>query len=352
MSEKGIKVLILSHPLSLFHYLYHRNLKRLKLYFNLDRKGENLYSYTPFSIFPLTDRLNMGTLGIYFSIWSIVPSLKSMLTKWGFNKVDVLWITNHNLYYVSKFISYSAIVSRITDDPDAWLRTNRTIKKFLDMSINHSDLVLTTAFSLKSRYMNMNSNTFCIPNGVDFQHFSTVNSEIPKEKYQYSDKPWVIYIGAIHSWFDVELLVRVAQQLPYLNFILIGPVSINIDIFKTLSNIKILGPRPYSDLPSYLKFARVGIIPFRDTKLVKSVSPIKMIEYLAAGLPVVSTPMPEALQLAPPIKFAHNSMEFADAIRSYLICPPPKEELQIYACRHSWENRYNEIYKLIENILN
>ena len=79
------------------------------------------------------------------------------------------------------------------------------------------------------------------------------------------------------------------------HFVLIGDADSSIDLsrYRAMPNMHFLGRKPYSDLPAYCQHFDVGLIPFKVNELTYAVNPIKLREYLSAGLPVVSTPMPE-----------------------------------------------------------
>ncbi len=83
---------------------------------------------------------------------------------------------------------------------------------------------------------------------------------------------------------------------------LIGDSAVDLSLYRTVPNMHFLGRRPYADLPAYCKGLDVGLIPFKINDLTRAVNPIKLREYLAAGLPVVSTPLPEVLLYTQVIK--------------------------------------------------
>ena len=107
------------------------------------------------------------------------------------------------------------------------------------------------------------------------------------------------YVGGIHNWVDVDLIVETAKLLPDAVFVLIGPALKSLQPkFAGAGNILYLGPKPYSELIRYVSYFKVGIIPFKLNLLNESTNPIKLYEYLGAGLPVVSTSMQEVVSHA------------------------------------------------------
>ena len=78
-------------------------------------------------------------------------------------------------------------------------------------------------------------------------------------------------------------------------------------------NVHLLGRKPYADLPAYCAAFDVAILPFKQNEFTRYINPIKLREYLAAGLPVVSTPIPEAEIFVPEVALATNAETFAQA---------------------------------------
>ena len=127
-----------------------------------------------------------------------------------------------------------------------------------------------------------------LPNGVDAENFARPRPE--PEDIAGLARPRVVYVGALEYWFDVELLERCALARPDVPFVVIGPRPDGLPAsLATLRNVHLIGPRPYAEIPAYLQHCDVGIVPFRRDALVDSIHPIKVYEYLAAGLRVVAT---------------------------------------------------------------
>lgn len=175
-----------------------------------------------------------------------------------------------------------------------------------------------------------------VPNGVDFDHFSKVTASR-------ADK-LVVYVGAIADWFDFELVNSVARLLPDWRFEICGPLS-SRDLPTGLlncPNINLVGPIPYSSVPTRMANATVGIIPFKLTALIEATSPIKLYEYLAAGTPVVATGMREVLPFRSSgvVSTANEAEEFASAIVSFAGCS--SQRCQKLAGLHSWDSIFSD----------
>lgn len=136
-----------------------------------------------------------------------------------------------------------------------------------------------------------------VPNAVDYGLFSQAFSEAPAG----DDNPVVVgYHGAIAHWFDPEPIEAIAQHNPSWRVVLVGDVSdasVRARLTR-LPNVELVGEVPYGRLTSYLRGFTVCVIPFRLTPLTEATNPVKLFEYLAAGRPCISSPLPDVVSLA------------------------------------------------------
>ena len=153
-------------------------------------------------------------------------------------------------------------------------------------------------------------NITLIRNAGDYEHFQTalsgklsVPSDIAKIPH-----PILGYYGAIADWFDTKILEDLAKQHSDKSIVLIGNVTNKEveSIAKKYPNVYLLGEKPYQELPSYLAQFDVCLIPFVINELIKATHPVKIYEYLAAGKPVVTTKMPEILDIKDDIFYSDS----------------------------------------------
>lgn len=157
-----------------------------------------------------------------------------------------------------------------------------------------ADVIFATSRKLYEENKKEHPNVHLCPNGVDFNHFSNArygHLPVPPD-IRDRGRPLVGYVGAVASWLDWELIDYITGANPQLSFIFVGPLC-NIAPPFTKPNLHFLGYRDYRVLPSYVQCFDVCLIPFRLTSMTEGCNPIKMYEYLSAGKPVVSTPLPE-----------------------------------------------------------
>lgn len=228
--------------------------------------------------------------------------------------------------------------------------TRRAIEESEDALLRCSDAVLTTSRLLDERVRPIARRTLLVPNGTDFAHFNRRPSVLALDPGL--ARPVVGYYGAISSWFDVALVEEAARLRPAWTFVLVGStVGADVSRLERLPNVQLLDERPYAEIPSYLHAFDVACIPFRLTPLTQATNPVKFYEYLSAGKPVVSTPLPE---LAPYEGFyypARTPREFVDQVERALVDQSPQRESEriALALRNTWSERWARIDPLIRS---
>lgn len=161
-----------------------------------------------------------------------------------------------------------------------------------------ADVVIASARDLADHCAQFSANVHYVPHGVDHAHFARAleSGPLPADLANLPG-PRVGFFGLLHEWVDLELIGTLAERLPY-TFVLIGATNQDLSRLLRLPNVVHLGRRPYQSLPNYCRGFDAAIVPFKHTALTKSVNPIKLREYAAAGLPVVSSALPEVLRCA------------------------------------------------------
>jgi glycosyltransferase involved in cell wall biosynthesis len=206
--------------------------------------------------------------------WSFAPDISYLLGEFGEEKV---------VYYcVDDFASFSGY------DRDQVLRDEADLCR-------RADLVVTTSAALQEAKSPLNPNTILVTHGVDYEHFSrAMREDLPvPEDMKGIPHPILGFFGLIRDWVDLDLLAQVCRRRTDWHVVLIGDSAVDLAPYRNLPNMHFLGHRSYADLPAYCKGFDIGLVPFKVNELTRAVNPIKLREYLAAGLPVISTPLPE-----------------------------------------------------------
>jgi glycosyltransferase involved in cell wall biosynthesis len=154
--------------------------------------------------------------------------------------------------------------------------------------------------------------TFLFPSGVESSHYAK-----SRALRQPARRPVAGFVGVIDERFDMDLLAHLSCALPEWDIHLVGPTA-KIDPARIPqgANIIRLGQQPYERLPAIMAAFDVALMPFALNDATRSISPTKTLEYLAAGLPVVSTRVPDVVaDWSEVVHFADDGAEFAEACR-------------------------------------
>ncbi len=155
--------------------------------------------------------------------------------------------------------------------------------------------------------------------------------------------PVLGYVGSLHSWFDVPLVLALARAQRSARVVLVGPAhpSTREELERAQSeapNLFWLGPKPYSDVPSIVRAFRAGLIPFRRTPLTEAVNPVKLYEYAAAGVPCVATRFTdEVAGWGEAVRVADSEDEFIEACAALVERPADPAPLLAFARLHDWD---------------
>lgn len=236
-------------------------------------------------------------------LWSFTPDIGYLLGRFGEQRVLYYCVDDH-----ASFTGYNR--QQVLDD---------------EADLCHrADLVVTTSMALQKAKEPLNPNTMLVPHGVDYEHFSKAMSNGLPTPADIANipHPRLGFFGLIRDWVDLDLLAEVARRRPDWHIVLIGDSTVDLAPYRELQNLHFLGRKPYAELPAYCKQFDVGLIPFKINELTLAVNPIKLREYLAAGLPVVSTPMPEVMLYDHLIETAETVDETVNAIDRCLSSPP------------------------------
>jgi glycosyltransferase involved in cell wall biosynthesis len=302
----------------------------------------NLFVYTPLVLpFPHLQAAALANQGILratlsfvrgrlgmdrFQLWTFIPTALPYLGMPG-EQVAVYYCT------------------------DEWSRfsyvNGARIAQMEEELCRRSDVVFTTARTLWNSKHGWNPETHLALHGVDHAHFARAldpDTTIPDELADCRG-PVVGFFGLIHDWIDLGLLAHVARRRPEWTLAVIGKANVDLAPLRALPNVRLLGRRPYDELPRYCKAFSVGVMPFAINELTNNVNPIKMREYLSAGLPVVSTDLPEVRDYAESVRVARTPDEFLVACDQAIDTDDAAKRRQrsLAMADESWEAKVAEL---------
>jgi len=182
------------------------------------------------------------------------------------------------------------IITDYMDDFTGFINpSEKLVKENCITLLAESDHVIASSQFLYDIAIKHNDNVTIVRNGTEYEFFSSAQG-----KSVSSGRKIIGYYGAIAHWFAYDVVCHVAKSLPDCDIALIGEVTDFHSQMQAHSNIKLLGEKPYKELPTYLKEFDVCLIPFdTSTDLIKATNPVKFYEYLSAGKKIVATEIPE-----------------------------------------------------------
>ncbi|MFA0761038.1 MAG: hypothetical protein HZLCBSQH_001142 [Candidatus Fervidibacterota bacterium] len=247
--------------------------------------------------------------------------------------------------YMGEICALTDVTDEVTGfantDPQLAAETERRLLKKVHIA-------LATAPSLYESKRHLVRECYLVRNGVTPERFRpAMENRLPlPDDLQMIPTPRIGFVGVIAEWVDIKLLIKIASWRPRWSFVLVGPIKRSIALPDLPPNIYLLGPKPYDMVPAYLQGIDVAIIPFERTEFItRYVNPIKLYEYLAAGKPVVTTPMGDYDGLETFVHIAETPEAFASAIEVAMkeTTPQFKEARWRAILDRSWQVRANQV---------
>ncbi len=249
---------------------------------------------------------------------------------------------------VSGSLGEEFVVYYCVDEFSAFSDTNgRHIAELEERLLRRADLVITSAERLRETKVKVNPRTVLVRHGVDFQHFVKAcdpATAIPEDIAKLP-RPIIGFFGLVADWVDQEAILATARAHPEGSTVVIGKVAPDCDTaaLEALPNVHLLGRKPYASLPGYCRAFDVALMPFKVNELTLNANPLKVREYLAAGLPVVSTDIPEVRKVGL-CKVASSTEDFVRKVDECLAeGPGPSRERAERIFHESWDARVEEI---------
>ena len=295
-----------------------------------------LYVMTPFS-FPVFHTAHLASLNAGLVALQIALVLRLLRIR----KPTTIIVTPTMLpiaerLELDKIVYYRSDDHSAADDVDSSM-----IRGLEDRLIARSQAVLYSSNSLMVAESDRSgTKAVLLDHGVDLDHFHTGSSHPEPADLEAIPHPRVGFFGAMdRQSFDVALVADAAASMPDVSFVLIGRVLTDVDRLRSLPNVHFLGFKPYDDVPAYGRGFDVAMCPFPDSRWIDSANPIKLKEYLALGLAVVSTPCPDVARFAGHVKFARTSEEFSAALAVALDGATDAEEQRAAVLDFGWDHQ-------------
>jgi glycosyltransferase involved in cell wall biosynthesis len=297
--------------------------------------------YIPFHRRPWVRTLNRWLLG-----WQI----RSVLRRLRFER-PITWTFVPSSVDVVGTLKEELIVYHCVDEYGAFSdAAPEIVSREIDL-LKKADLVLVCSSALKTTKQAYNPRTFLVTHGVDYEHFRRAADDATSVAPELRDLPRPIlgFHGLLADWVDLELMAELARKRPEWSIVLVGRADTDLTPIQNLKNVHVLGHRPYARLPEYLRGFDVALLPFVVNELTINANPLKLREYLAAGLPVVAAPIPEIERLKDLVSLAATADEYISEITRLkeLGATGPSRERSEKMAAESWDSKLREIEQLL-----
>jgi glycosyltransferase involved in cell wall biosynthesis len=289
-----------------------------------------------------------------FNKWSVVWTVRRKLKQMGLQQPVLVTTVPNACDYVGCFNEQKAVYYCV-DDFAHWPGHDKDyITSLEDELCRKADIFVATSQKLYERLQKTGKPTHLLTHGVEVEHFSY----LPAEEHpclKDIPEPRVGYFGLIDERMDQNLLYEVARELPDVSFVLTGRVETDCSRLQEQKNVYFTGPVTYQELPAVLSGWDVCMLPYKVNELSMSINPLKLKEYLAAGKPVVSTPLPTVQSLGGYIRTAEGATQWVVALQALLDETAPADgdesegrKKEAFIQQEDWQMKAGDFLRMIK----
>jgi glycosyltransferase involved in cell wall biosynthesis len=241
------------------------------------------------------------------------------------------------------------------DEYTAFTGASNGLREIENDLFKRADVVIVSAERLFESKKDFNPNTFVIRHGTDWRHFRTALDSSLAIPVDIKDlpRPIIGFHGLLADWVDYDLIKKTAERYPGGSVVLIGKIAVDaeqkITLLDDVTNVHFLGRKPYSELPAYCKAFDVALNPFAINELTLAANPLKVREYLAAGLPVVSTDIPE-VRVLDDCLVGTTHEDFLEKVDAALRHPESRTTVSDRIRHESWDAKADELREVLAGL--
>jgi glycosyltransferase involved in cell wall biosynthesis len=324
-----------------------RVVKKVKAFFSGCRQvADNIHVISPVAI-PFHGNAIARRINRHLLVWM----LRGAARRLGFQR-PITWTFLPSSADVVGRLGEQMVVYHCTDEfsqfsdhaTDATLESERRL-------IAKSDRVIVSAERLLSSKAKHKPETRLVCHGVDVEHFRKAcdpHTRVPDDIAAIPG-PIVGFFGLIADWVDLDLIRDLAQARPSVHFVLIGKVQTDTSALTGLPNVHFLGQKSYAQLPAYCRRFDIAILPFAINELTLNANPLKLREYLAAGLPVLATAIPEVERFRRLVRICSSKEDYLRNLDDLLATQAtgPRIEMSREMDAESWDEKVEEMSRII-----
>jgi len=270
----------------------------------------------------------------------------------------VLWVADP---IMTRHIGHTGESVSVFDAIDDWSAhpQKRAMRAWVEdgyaSAHDRADVIFTVSKALQDRLGDGRADVHWLPNGVDARRFEG-HFDVPAELRDLRT-PLLGYVGVIQERLDIKAVTALARALPHATIVFVGPVITprHIEPLLALENVRFLGERSAAEVPAYIHAFDVCLMPHVDDALTRSMDPLKVYEYLAAGKQVVATGIPHTDWPEGLVRRCHTPEEFASAVRllvedSGTSDVGDREKRIKFARSRSWDSRLDAMLAIISDV--
>jgi glycosyltransferase involved in cell wall biosynthesis len=220
------------------------------------------------------------------------------------------------------------------------------MQRLHESALNRADVVVAISDAIVESVRPIRPDCILIPTGVEYEMFSSASADRAPESLRAVPHPRVGLVGNLNDRVDWELIGTLAERLPEVSIVLVGSLynaspeaHARFEELVQKKNVYAIGRLPHDQLPAATAALDVGMIPYRITAKVERINPLKFLQYLAAGKPVVTTPIPCIADQHMIASIESNPLRFVEAVREACENPDEPDRVEMrrrYARRHDW----------------
>jgi glycosyltransferase involved in cell wall biosynthesis len=267
----------------------------------------------------------------------------------------IFWYYTPMALLFSRHLDADVVVFDSMDELSAFKGAPPELLALEEELMGRADVVFTGGHSLFEAKKHRHHDIHAFPSSIDARHFAQARAAGRPEPEDQSGipHPRLGFFGVVDERFDVELLRDVAALKPDWQFVMIGPVvKIDPADLPRADNIHWLGGRDYKALPDYLGGWDIGFMPFARNESTRFISPTKTPEFLAAGLPVVSTPIHDVIRSYGEGNYVEIAEDAASVVKSAeelmaMDRGPWLQRVDQKLAESSWDQTFERIYELV-----
>ncbi len=312
-----------------------------------ERTRDGVVEYYPLTCLPVRDLPFLRSrFAASHTLAATLPRVDTVWREHGFDRPDLAWLSNSLFSNPAwKLARAPKSACRISDDWAHFGTVPASLLALHDEMVDGVDAVFVTSRRLAEKLRARRPDAVYFPNGVSDIFFAP--SDIEPAVLARFPRPRVVFVGALDAWVDFDTIALVGERIPRASVLVFGPGAPASRSYPR--NVHFLGPYPYRDLPTLLHHCDVGIVPFIKNELTHAVSPLKLFEYLAAGLATVATRLDEIEASASPAILCDDTASFVRAVESVLDGDLDARAARVaFAHEHTWSKRFQTVRAVLD----